>query len=109
MPDVHGRSRAGRSAGGGGVVKKRTYEPTEFVAFVHRVVKSAGRRVETEGDAADLAELAALRTTVDAAVLTAVRGLRERGYSWGQIGAEIGVTRQAAQQTFGSKLAERVA
>jgi len=83
------------------VSAKRTYEPAEYVAFLHRVTMSGGRRVAGEGDPADLAELLELRATVDAAVLTAVRGLRERGWSWGQIAAELGVSRQAAQQAYG--------
>lgn len=86
-------------------MSKRTYEPSEYVAFCHRVTMSGGRRVAGEGDPADLAELVELRSTVEKAVVVAVRGLRERGWSWGQIAAELGVTRQAAQQVYGHRIA----
>lgn len=86
-------------------MRKRTYEPTEFLSFAQRIVRRSGERVAGEGDAADLAELASMRAAVDAAVLVAVRGLRERGWSWGQIAGELQISRQAAQQAFGHKIA----
>ena len=42
-----------------------------------------------------------LAEEIDAAIAEAVKGLRERGYSWGEIGSRLGVTRQAAQQRWG--------
>jgi hypothetical protein len=35
-----------------------------------------------------------------AATQTAVDGLREFGYSWGEIASRLGTTRQAAQQRW---------
>jgi len=32
----------------------------------------------------------------------AVKGLREHGYSWAEIGYRLGITRQAAQQRWGT-------
>jgi hypothetical protein len=43
-----------------------------------------------------------LADELDAAIAEAVRGLRARGYSWAEIGARLGITRQAAQQRWGT-------
>ena len=32
----------------------------------------------------------------------AVKGLRAHGYSWAEIGARLGISRQAAQQRWGA-------
>jgi hypothetical protein len=32
----------------------------------------------------------------------AVKGLRDCGYSWAEIGSRLGITRQAAQQRWGT-------
>ena len=39
---------------------------------------------------------------IETAIRNAVTGLREVGYSWAEIGSRLGVTRQAAQQRWGS-------
>lgn len=39
---------------------------------------------------------------IDIATADAVNGLRACGYSWAEIGARLGVTRQAAQQRCGA-------
>jgi hypothetical protein len=44
---------------------------------------------------------ASLAADVDNAIRHAVTGLRETGYSWAEIGARLGVSRQAAQQRWG--------
>jgi hypothetical protein len=43
-----------------------------------------------------------LAEEIDTAVAEAVKGLRACGYSWAEIGARLGVTRQAAQQRWGT-------
>lgn len=78
------------------------------------MVRSVARRIEDEGDEEhtnwelpELAELAHLVEEADAALVAGVRSLRNRhGYSWAQIGAELGVSRQAAQQRFGTACAQ---
>jgi hypothetical protein len=57
-----------------------------------------------DGDIAGLADLVALRSELDDAIATAVRGLRSApwSYSWGQLGNVLGTTRQAAQQRYGT-------
>ena len=43
-----------------------------------------------------------LAEEIDTAVAEAVKGLRACGYSWAEIGARLGITRQAAQQRWGA-------
>ena len=74
------------------------------------MVRSVTRRIEDEGsedqlnwELPELAELAELVAQADQALLAGVRSLRNKhGYSWAQVGAELGISRQAAQQRFGA-------
>ena len=77
----------------------RVVENTEFTAFGSRVIRAAGRRVAA-GDVEALPALAALSVELDTAIGAAVTGLRRAGYSWAEIAARLGVTRQAAQQRW---------
>ena len=77
----------------------RVVENTEFTAFGSRVIQAAGRRVAA-GDVEALPALAALSADLDTAICNAVTGLRAAGYSWTEIAARLGVTRQAAQQRW---------
>jgi len=78
----------------------RVVENDAYAAFLRRVVRAHGRRVAT-GDVEALADLVALAEDIDRAVGAAVAGLRGFGYSWAEIAARLGVTRQAAQQRWG--------
>lgn len=78
----------------------RVVENDAFAAFGRRVIAAAGRRVAA-GDVDALPDLAALAGGVDAALATAVAGLRGAGYSWSEIAARLGITRQAAHQRWG--------
>jgi hypothetical protein len=77
-------------------------ETPEFAAFARRILRACARRV-AEGDVEGLAALVALRSELDGAIASAVRGLRgERwGYSWADVARVLGTTRQAAQQRYG--------
>jgi hypothetical protein len=75
-------------------------ENDKYAAFVRRVVRAYGRRVAT-GDIEALADLVAVSHHIDCAIAAAVAGLRAWGYSWAEIAARLGVTRQAAQQRWG--------
>ncbi len=86
-------ARAGRGRG------PRVVENGEFTAFTSRVVRAAGRRVAA-GDVDALPALAALSAELDAAIADAVIGLRGHGYSWAEIAARLGITRQAAHQRW---------
>lgn len=74
-------------------------ETPEFAAMVARMVRALGRRVG-EGDPVDLLELTALYGELDAALRAAVAEQRETGFSWGEIAAGLGVSRQTAHQRF---------
>lgn len=78
---------------------RRVVETSEFGAFARRIVRAYGRRV-ADRDIEALAELAALRDAVDAAITDAARGLHGNPYSWAEIGRVLGITKQAAQQRF---------
>jgi hypothetical protein len=71
-----------------------------YAAFTRRIVRAYARRI-ADGDVEALADLTSLASEVDAAMRDAITGLRDFGYSWAEIGARLGVTRQAAQQRWG--------
>jgi len=76
-------------------------ENDEYAAFARRVLRAWGRRVAA-GDIDAIADMAAAAAELDAAISQAVAGLRARSYSWADIGARLGVSRQAAQQRWGA-------
>src|ERR1700733_5995716 len=100
----------GRAADRTGSVNKRltpdrarqAVENPEYAAFVRRILTAYARRVAT-GDIEALALMAELADTIDTSIRDAVTGLREHGYSWAEISSRLGVTRQAAQQRWGSR------
>ena len=75
-------------------------ENDEYAAFARRVIRAHSRRVAA-GDIDALAAVAALADDLDTAIRDAITGLRQRGYSWADIGIRLGITRQAAQQRWG--------
>jgi hypothetical protein len=75
-------------------------ENFDYAAFVRRIVAAYGRRVGT-GDVEALPTMVALSKELDTAITTAVLGLRKVGYSWAEIAARLGITRQAAHQRWG--------
>lgn len=80
--------------------RRRVVENDEYTAFLRRAIRALARRV-SGGDIDAISEMAALSGDLDDAIRKAVTGLRNRGYSWTEIGTRLGVTRQAAQQRFG--------
>lgn len=95
------------------LVSKRRREPMETAEYIEdfltRIIRRAGVRAG-EGDPCDLAALIAARAEMDEAIVVAVAGMRERyGFSWAEIGRELGISRQAAQMTYGRKVAARAA
>lgn len=80
---------------------KRPVANDEYAAFARRILRGYSRRIAA-GDIDALADMMALSADVDQAIHDAVRGLREFGYSWADIGKRAGMTRQAAQQRWGS-------
>jgi len=82
--------------------RRDVVENDEYAAFARRIVRAYARRVAT-GDIEALADLTTLACDVEAAIRVAVIGLRNFGYSWADIAARLGVTRQAAQQRWGGE------
>jgi uncharacterized protein (DUF3084 family) len=80
--------------------RPRVTENDEYAAFAHRVLRAWARRVGA-GDIDAIADMATARHQLDDAINEAVTGLRGKGYSWAEIAARLGVTRQAAQQRWG--------
>jgi hypothetical protein len=79
---------------------RRLVENDEYAAFARRVLRAYSRRVAL-GDIETLTLMVVLADDLDDDIHQAVKGLREFGYSWAEIGARLGVTRQAAQQRWG--------
>ena len=75
-------------------------ENSQYAAFARRILRAYARRI-CAGDIDALADITVLAADVDNAIRHAVTGLRTVGYSWAEIGARLGVTRQAAQQRWG--------
>jgi hypothetical protein len=80
--------------------RRRPVKNDEYAAFVGRVIRGHARRVAA-GDVDALADMTGLSAELDAAITQAVTGLRNIGYTWTEIAARLGVTRQAAQQRWG--------
>jgi hypothetical protein len=76
-------------------------ENDSYDAFVRRVLRAYSRRIAS-GDIDALTQMTSLAAEMDAAIAQAVAGLRAFGYSWADIGDRLGVTRQAAQQRWGT-------
>jgi hypothetical protein len=91
-PHNHIRPRSRRS---------RSVENDAYLAFCVRIIRAAGRRI-ADGDVEDLPDLLALQAELDQAWQVAVDGLHgPLGFSWAEIAARVGTTRQNAQQRWG--------
>jgi hypothetical protein len=75
-------------------------ETPEFADMVERMIRAYARRVG-EGDVEELPRMIDMHRALDEALAVAVAGLRDFGYSWGEIAKRIGTSRQAAQQRWG--------
>ena len=83
---------------------KPVVENDEYAAFVGRVIRAYSRRVAA-GDIDAITAMAAVAADFDTATRDAVTGLRrDHGYSWADIAARLGITRQGAQQRWGGDL-----
>lgn len=75
-------------------------ETPDYTAFARRVLKALGKRV-ADADLAMLPKIAELEQLVDELLGDTARQLHdEHGYSWTEIGDQLGVSRQAARQRF---------
>ncbi len=81
--------------------RRRSVENDEYASFIRRILRAYSRRV-ADGDVEALSLMTSLADELDAAIAEAVKGLRAWGYSWAEIGSRLGITRQAAQQRWGT-------
>jgi hypothetical protein len=81
---------------------RRRVENDEYAAFARRVLRAYSRRI-AQGDIDALEDMRDLAAEINTTMAEAVAGLRERGYSWAEIGLRLHITRQAAQQRWGSQ------
>jgi hypothetical protein len=98
-----GQSRDHRSGVNKSLTPKRRRRITEnddYAAFLRRAIRAYSRRVAI-GDIDAITGMAALAADFDTAIRQAITGLRARGYSWAEIAARLGITRQGAQQRWG--------
>ena len=75
--------------------RRRVTENDEYAAFARRVLRAWARRVAA-GDIDAITDMAAAVGELEDAIRQGVAGLRGKGYSWAEIAARLGVTRQAA-------------
>jgi hypothetical protein len=80
---------------------RRVVENDEYAAFMRRVMNAYSRRIAA-GDIEAITDLAALAGHLEDATRQAITGLRQFGYSWADIAARLGITRQGAQQRWGT-------
>lgn len=83
-------------------------ETPEYADMLERMVRAYARRV-ADGDPVDLGRMVEIRAAFDQALVVAVRGQRDAGFSWREVGEGLGTTRQSAQITFGRKAGSGVA
>ena len=100
----HGQAAAGQNTVNGSLTPKRArpvVENDDYAAFARRILRAYARRI-ANGDIESLSLMTGLAADIDTALQDAVNGLRAFGYSWAEIGSRLGITRQAAQQRWGS-------
>jgi hypothetical protein len=83
----------------------RVVENDQYAAFLRRVIRAYSRRVAA-GDIEAVADMTALADEIGTAIQDAITGLRASGYSWADIALRLNITRQAAQQRWGSVTSE---
>jgi hypothetical protein len=81
--------------------RRRVVENDDYGVFIRRAIRAYSRRVAA-GDIEAIAHMAATADEIDAAIQDAITGLRATGYSWADIAVRLNITRQAAQQRWGS-------
>ena len=85
----------------------RVVENDEYAAFLRRVINAYSRRVAA-GDIEAITTMAHLADHLEDATRQAVTGLRQFGYSWADIAMRLGITRQGAQQRWGTDFSDSV-
>lgn len=82
---------------------KREREAPEMGAMLRRMIRAMSRRA-VNGELEALGVLRELRWQIDAAIAEGAQGAHEAfGFTWTEIGNELGITRQAARQMYGKR------
>jgi len=85
------------------VSNTRALRAEALEAWADRVDSAELKEADTETLRA-IAELAETRNGLDAQLTDAVRSARHADRSWSEIGAMLGVSKQAAQRKYGPKI-----
>jgi hypothetical protein len=83
-----------------GAVTTRADRTVALERWADNVSEDELREVDTSS-LRDIAELAERRTAIDVELVEAVRRARLARRSWSEIGAMLGVSKQAAQRKYG--------
>lgn len=83
--------------------KSRAERAKALEKWAERVESSDLKQADTEALRV-IAELAERREVVEEELVEAVRSARQARRSWSEIGAMLGVSKQAAQRKYGSKV-----
>jgi hypothetical protein len=75
-------------------------ENDQYTVFARRILAAHGRRIAA-GDIEGLPGLLALACELDTHIQLAVEGLHAFGYSWADIAARAGISRQTAHERWG--------
>ncbi len=78
---------------------KAPRSPEDIAAGVARMIRSLGRKIEG-GDPTELTLLIDLKAELDSCLTAAVYTQRDHGHTDGDIGAALGVTRQAVTKRW---------
>lgn len=74
-------------------------ETPEYAAMMRRMIRRYGERVG-DADPCDLTTMLEVKAEFDHAIRIAVRGLREAGFTWREIGEALGTSKEAALMRF---------
>lgn len=85
------------------VSKSRADRAKALEEWAERVESSDLKEADTEA-LRSIAELAERREVVEEELTEAVRSARQAHRSWSEIGTMLGVSKQAAQRKYGSKV-----
>ena len=84
-------------------MKTRAEHAADLEAWADRVSVNELHDADTQGLRA-IAELAEQRDHVEGELIAAVQAARRANRSWSEIGAMLGVSKQAAQRKYGHRL-----
>lgn len=81
------------------VLGSEPIETPEYAAMMRRMVARYGERVG-DADPVDLTTMVEIGREFDHAIRVAVRGLRDAGFTWREIGEALGTSKEAALMRF---------